>query len=82
MGQRKTLMGRVIRNKTEKTVVVEVERLRRHRLYGKVIRKNTRLMVHDEGNACQVGDMVRIIETRPLSKRKRWAVMEILSRGQ
>jgi len=68
----------VVSNKMDKTVVVEVERLRRHPLYEKVIRKNTRLMAHDEDNACQVGDVVRVIETRPLSKRKRWVVMEIL----
>lgn len=79
MGRRKTLSGQVISNKTEKTVMVEIERLRRHPLYGKVIRKTTRLMVHDEDNACQVGDTVRIIEARPLSRRKRWALMEILT---
>ena len=79
MGRRKTLSGQVISNKTEKTVMVEIERLRRHPLYGKVIIKTTRLMVHDEDNACQVGDTVRIIEARPLSRRKRWALMEILT---
>jgi len=78
MGRRKTLTGRVVSNKMDKTVVVEVQRLRRHPLYEKVMKKNTRLMAHDEDNACQVGDVVRIIETRPLSRRKRWAVMEIL----
>ncbi len=78
MGRRKTLTGRVVSNKMDKTVVVEVQRLRRHPLYGKVVRKNTHLMAHDEDNACQVGDVVHIIETRPLSRRKRWAVMEIL----
>ncbi len=78
MGRRRVLTGRVVSNKMDKTVVVEVERLRRHPLYEKVIRKNTRLMAHDEDNACQVGDVVRVIETRPLSKRKRWVVMEIL----
>jgi len=78
MGRRKTLTGRVVSNKMDKTVVVEVQRLRRHPLYGKVIRKNTRLMAHDDDNACQVGDVVRIIETRPLSRHKRWAVTEIL----
>lgn len=79
MGRRKVLTGRVVSNKMDKTVVVEVQRLRRHPLYEKVIRKNTRLMAHDEDNVCQVGDMVRVIETRPLSRRKRWAVMEVLS---
>jgi small subunit ribosomal protein S17 len=78
MGRRKTLTGQVVSNKMDKTVMVEVQRLRRHPLYEKVIRKNTRLMAHDEDNACQIGDVVRVIETRPLSKRKRWTVMEIL----
>jgi small subunit ribosomal protein S17 len=79
MGQRRILTGRVIRSKTDKTIVVEVPRLRRHRLYGKVVRKNTRLMAHDEHNACEVGDTVRIVESRPISRRKRWAVAEILT---
>ena len=78
MGRRKTLVGRVDSDKMDKTVVVEIQRLRRHPLYGKVIRKNTRLMAHDEENVCRVGDMVRVIETRPLSRHKRWAVVEIL----
>jgi len=78
MGRRKTLTGRVVSNKMDKTVVVEVQRMRRHRLYGKVIRKITRLMAHDEDNVCQVGDVVSLIETRPLSRRKRWVVREIL----
>ncbi len=78
MGRRKTLVGRVVSDKMDKTVVVEIQRLRRHPLYGKVIRENTRLMAHDEENACRVGDMVRVIETRPLSRHKRWAVIEIL----
>jgi len=78
MGGRKTLTGRVVSDKMDKTVVVEVERMRRHPLYEKVMRKTTRLMAHDEDNACRVGDLVTVIETRPLSRRKRWAVKEIL----
>ncbi|MEA3344765.1 MAG: 30S ribosomal protein S17 [Chloroflexota bacterium] len=78
MGQGKVFTGEVVSNKMDKTVVVEVERLQRHPLYEKVLRKSTRLMAHDEENACQIGDVVRIIETRPLSKHKRWAVIEIL----
>ena len=78
MGRRKTLTGRVVSNKMNKTVVVEVQRMRRHRVYEKVIRKTTRLMAHDEDNVCQVGDLVSVIETRPLSRRKRWVVREIL----
>jgi small subunit ribosomal protein S17 len=62
----------------DKTVVVEIQRLRRHRLYGKVMKKYTRLMAHDESNACGIGDTVRVVESRPLSRRKRWAVAEIL----
>lgn len=78
MGRRRTLTGQVISSKMDKTVVVEVQRLRRHPLYGKVVKNSTRLMAHDKDNACGVGDMVRVVETRPLSRRKRWAVTEIL----
>jgi small subunit ribosomal protein S17 len=77
-GRRKRLMGRVVSNKMDKTVVVKVERLQRHRLYGKVIRKSKKFKAHDAYNSCQVGDMVRIVESRPLSKEKRWVVEEIV----
>ena len=73
--------GVVISNKMDKTVVVEVQRLVRHRLYGKVLKKNTRLMAHDDNNACGIGDIVRVVESRPLSRHKRWAVAEILVSG-
>jgi small subunit ribosomal protein S17 len=76
--RRKRLMGRVMSNKMDKTVVVKVERLQRHRLYGKVIRKSKKFKAHDAYNSCQVGDMVRIVESRPLSKEKRWVVEEIV----
>ena len=76
---RKTLVGRVLSNKMDKTVVVQVERRKRHRLYGKVISTRRKLKAHDEENACQVGDLVRIVESRPLSKEKRWRVAEILN---
>jgi len=79
---RKEMGGRVASNKMEKTVVVTVERTRRHRLYGKVIRMTRRFMAHDEQNACQIGDVVRILESRPLSRHKRWVVTEILERAQ
>jgi small subunit ribosomal protein S17 len=82
MGGAKSLTGRVVSNRMDKTVVVEVERVRRHPLYGKVVKRNTRLMAHDKDNTCAVGDVVRIIETRPLSRRKRWAVAEILAGKQ
>ena len=73
-------VGRVIKNGMEKTVVVAVERLLRHPLYGKTIKKTSRFKAHDEGNLCQVGDLVTVMETRPLSKEKRWRVVEILKK--
>jgi small subunit ribosomal protein S17 len=79
---RKVLVGQVISDKMDKTVVVNVERLRRHQLFGKVIRDRKRYKAHDESNACQVGDVVRIIESRPISKEKRWVVTEILERAE
>ena len=79
---RKMLVGQVISDKMEKTVVVGVERVRRHRLFGKVIRDQKRYKAHDETNACKVGDTVRIIESRPLSREKRWVVAEILERAE
>ncbi len=78
--RRKKLIGRVVSDKMDKTVVVEVERLVRHPLYGKVIRKTKKYKAHDENNVCRVGDVVRIIESRPLSREKRWVVVEILNR--
>jgi small subunit ribosomal protein S17 len=62
----------------DKTAVVQVERRRRHRLYGKVITSRRKFKVHDEGNACQIGDLVRIVESRPMSREKRWVVTDIL----
>ncbi|MGC8873238.1 MAG: 30S ribosomal protein S17 [Chloroflexia bacterium] len=78
---RKTMVGRVVSNRMQKTVVVEVEYLRRHPLYHKVLRIRRRFMAHDEKNACREGDRVRIVETRPLSRHKRWRVAEILERA-
>jgi len=80
-GQRKRLTGRVTSDKMDKTVVVEVERLKRHRLYGKVLKRTKKYMAHDEENACRIGDLVRIIESRPLSRRKHWVVEEIVETG-
>jgi len=77
-GRRKSMVGQVVSNKMDKTVVVVVERLSRHRLYKKVIRIRKRFKAHDADNACQVGDVVRIVESRPLSKEKRWVVEEVL----
>ena len=79
MAGRRNLSGRVISNKMDKTVVVEVQRLVRHRLYGKVVKKHTRLVAHDDANSCGIGDIVRVVESRPLSRTKRWAVAEILT---
>lgn len=76
------MKGVVISDKMDKTVVVEVTRLRRHRLYKKVIRQRRKFMAHDEENACRVGDRVRIIESRPLSRHKHWVVETILEQAQ
>lgn len=81
-GHRKELIGRVISDKMEKTVVVEVERLVRHPKYGKMIRRRTKVKAHDEENRCRVGDLVNLMETRPLSREKRWRVVEILQRAK
>ena len=77
-GQRKTKEGRVVSDRMDKTIVVAVQRLVQHRLYGRTIRRTSKLKAHDEDNECNVGDIVRIEETRPLSKEKRWRVIEIV----
>ena len=76
--RRKTLVGQVLSDKMDKTVIVEVERTARHPRYGKVMRLRKKYKVHDEENTCRVGDRVRIIESRPMSRQKRWAVDEVL----
>jgi small subunit ribosomal protein S17 len=81
-GQRKSMVGKVVSNKMDKTVVVLVERLGRHPLYKKVVKRRKKFKAHDAENACQVGDVVRISESRPLSKEKRWVVEEIVRAGQ
>ncbi len=75
-------VGRVVSDKMNKTVVVAVDYLKPHPLYRKIIRKTSKFHAHDEENACKVGDIVRIEETRPLSRTKRWRVVEILQRGE
>jgi small subunit ribosomal protein S17 len=80
--KRKIKMGRVVSNKMDKTVVVTVESYRAHRLYKKQVRRIKKFKAHDEQNTCHIGDMVRIEETRPLSKEKRWRVVEVLSKGE
>ena len=78
-GLRKSRIGVVVSDKMDKSVIVEVSRTVQHPFYKKYLRKRARFMAHDEGNAYQVGDKVRIVETRPVSKRKRWAVQEKLA---
>jgi small subunit ribosomal protein S17 len=80
-GQRRILVGRVLSNRMDKTVVVQVERRRRHRLYGKVIAMRKKYKAHDAENACQIGDLVKMVESRPMSREKRWVVTEILERA-
>ncbi len=80
--KRKTKIGHVVSNKMDKTVVVTVETSKRHPLYKKIIRRTVKYKAHDENNQCQLGDMVRIIETRPLSRCKRWRVGEIITRKE
>ncbi|MGB4043085.1 MAG: 30S ribosomal protein S17 [Thermacetogeniaceae bacterium] len=79
--QRKTRVGRVVSDKMDKTVVVAVETAVRHPLYGRIVKRTKKFKAHDEHNECRVGDSVRIMETRPLSKDKRWRVAEIIERG-
>lgn len=80
--KRRHWYGSVVSNKMDRTVVVAVERFVRHPLYQKVLRRVTKLKAHDESNACNIGDRVRLIETRPISKEKRWRVVQIMARGQ
>lgn len=81
-GRRKVRVGVVVSDKMDKTVVVSVMRSHRHPIYGKTIRRTKKYMAHDEQNACRVGDRVEIVETRPLSRHKRWRVRTILERAQ
>jgi small subunit ribosomal protein S17 len=80
--KRKTRFGKVVSDKMDKTVVVVVETPKRHPLYKKTIRRAVKYKAHDEENQCHIGDIVRIVETRPLSKDKRWRVAEVLSKGE
>lgn len=81
-GYRKTKSGMVVSDKMDKTVVVAVKDKTKHPLYGKIINRTVKFKAHDENNECNVGDTVRIMETRPLSKDKRWRVVEIIERAQ
>ena len=80
--KRKRLVGRVTSDKMEKTVTVAVDRSERHPLYGKVMRTTKKYMAHDEENRCSIGDTVRIVESRPISRRKRWVVQEIVKQAE
>ena len=81
-GRRKIRLGTVISDKMDKTVIVQVGSSKAHRLYRKTVQQRTRFKVHDEKNQCGVGDLVRITETRPLSKEKRWRVLEIVEKAK
>ncbi len=78
----RTMTGRVVSNKMQKTVSVAVERVVRHPVFGKYIRRTTQLLAHDEANACREGDLVSIVECRPISRHKSWRVAEILQRAE
>jgi small subunit ribosomal protein S17 len=79
---RKTLVGRVVGDRMDKTVAVSVERLFRHRMYKKIVKKTSKIYAHDAENQCRVGDKVKVMSTRPLSKSKRWRVVEIIERAE
>ncbi len=79
---RKQRIGVVVSNKMDKTITVAVERRLRHPIYGKYVKKTKKFFVHDENNDCNEGDKVRITESRPLSKKKRWSLVEILERAK
>ncbi len=78
---RKVFTGIVTSNKMDKTVVVAVETSEKHKKYGKFVKKTYKLKAHDEENVCQIGDKVKVMETRPLSKDKRWRVVEVLEKA-
>ncbi len=79
-GRRKTRIGKVVSNKMDKSIVVAIERRVAHPIYKKYYKKTTKLMAHDPNNECQIGDIVEIMETRPLSRKKRWRLVKILER--
>ena len=79
---RKTRVGLVTSNKMDKTIAVSIERRLRHPIYGKLVKKSKKFIAHDENNECNIGDTVRIMETRPLSKSKRWRLVEIIEKAK
>jgi small subunit ribosomal protein S17 len=80
--RRKTRVGKVVSDRMEKTIVVSIERLVKHPLYGRYVRRRSKFKVHDEKNECRMGDTVRFMETRPISKDKRWRFVEIVERAK
>ena len=80
--RRKVRTGVVVSNKMDKSIVVAVEYRTKHKLYDKIVKRTIKLKAHDEGNECQIGDRVRVMETRPLSKDKRWRLVEIIEKAQ
>ncbi|ROT47365.1 30S ribosomal protein S17 [Candidatus Cardinium hertigii] len=80
--RRKEKVGRVTSNKSQKTITVEMDGRAIHPVYGKFVKTTTSFMAHDEENACSMGDLVKIMETRPLSKKKRWRLVEIIERAK
>ena len=79
---RRTLIGTVVSNKMDKTIVVKVETAVRHPIYKKIVKRTYKLKAHDEENQCQIGDRVKVMETRPLSKDKRWRLVEIIEKAK
>ncbi len=79
---RKTEVGKVVSNKMDKTVVIAIETSVKHPLYKKIIKRTVKLKAHDENNECTIGDRVRVMETRPLSKEKRWRLVEIIEKAK
>jgi small subunit ribosomal protein S17 len=79
---RKVRVGKVVSNKMDKTIVVAITDNVKHPLYGKIVKRTRKLKAHDENNECNIGDRVRVMETRPLSKEKRWRLMEIVERAK
>ena len=80
-GRRQTAVGTVVSDKMQKTVVVEISRLTRHPQFDRMVRRKTKVKAHDEQSECRIGDTVRVIETRPLSKDKRWRVVQVLEKA-
>ncbi|MEM1357121.1 MAG: 30S ribosomal protein S17 [Bacteroidota bacterium] len=80
--ERKTRVGLVASNKMDKTISVVIERRLQHPIYGKYVKKSKKLIAHDENNECQIGDLVRIMETRPMSRRKRWRLVSVLEKAK